>query len=382
MSEAIAAHYRHTYLGPTETFIYELLRHHSRYRPLVLTHRRRNADQFPLPDQVRVVPGPRSTWLLDAVEASATLGVLYRRAALARALDETRPDLLHAHFGDDAVVARPIARSRRLPLAVTFYGIDATRLAEHWRWRKPIRRVLREANLLLAEGPHLRQRLIDLGAPSDRVRIQPIPIRVERFDFRRPEPPVDRPPVLLQVGRFVVKKGMDLTVRAHAALASVHPETELWLVGDGPERPALERLVTEMGTRERVRFLGMLDHESYADILRRADILVQPSRTAPDGDGEGGAPTVLLEAQAVGLPVVTTRHADIPFVVDSAAALMAREDDLGVLVRHLRHLLDHPEEWPERARAGREKVIRQHDPARLARQLEGLYDALLEEVAP
>lgn len=373
----IVAHYRSTYLGATETFIHEMVANQRRYRPVALTHRRRNADQFVEPDDIRVIHGPGGRALGDLLARSVSLTLWHRGRALGRELDRLRPDLVHAHFGDDAAAALAPARRRGIPLVASFYGVDAMHRARQWRWRPLIRAVLEGSAAILAEGPHLRQRLVGLGADPARVLIQPIPIRLERFPFRPPRPPDGRRIVLLQACRFVPKKGVDLSIGALARV-SRDADIELWLVGDGPERPALEALAAALGVADRVRFLGMMRHDEYARTLAAADLCIHPSRTAPDGDGEGGAPTVLLEAQAVGLPVVATTHADIPFVTDPDAVLLAPEDDVESLARHLDHLLTHPAGWEARARAGRRKVAAQHDPVRLARLLEDRYNALLE----
>jgi colanic acid/amylovoran biosynthesis glycosyltransferase len=72
--------------------------------------------------------------------------------------------------------------------------------------------------------------------------------------------------------------------------------------------------------------LGLVAYADYRELLRSVDICVQPSRTSSDGDTEGGAPTVLLEMQAAGIPVVATRHADIPTVVPDDRYLADEED--------------------------------------------------------
>lgn len=379
MSEVVVGHYRYEYLRPTETFIHEIVRRHQRYSAVVLTHGQRNEEQFPADGSVRLLRGPGGRRVTSFLTRSKRLGVASRRWALKNGLIEVRPNVVHAHFGRDAAIALPPTTRLGIPLVASFYGVDATHDAELPEWKGLIRSVLEEASLLLAEGPHLRQRLIDLGAPPARTRIQPIPIRLERFPYRAPGDPSQRSVIFLQACRFVEKKGVDLSIRALAGLGQegLAGNAELWLIGDGPGRTALTRLAEELGLAERIRFLGMRSHEEYSDLLRRADIFIHPSRTASNGDGEGGAPTALLEAQAVGLPVVASLHADIPFVVDREAALLAPEEDVKMLSAHVRHLLEHPEEWDRRARAGRAKVVAQHDPVQLARRLEGLYDEVL-----
>lgn len=364
-------HYRSPFLAESETFIRTVIAGHVRYQAEVLTHQRSGEPELPRSARLHVIPPPPGRAATFARRWLLSRGIAERRRAVEATLAGTRPDVVHAHFAEEGVAAWPAAAHARVPLLVTFYGYDATELPRHMGWRVRIRRLFREATLVLAEGPHLRDRLEALGCPASRLRVQPIPVRLERFRYREPEPA--REPVILQVCRFVPKKGVDLTLRAFA-LAAPGTRARLRLIGDGPERGRLEVLARELGIGDRVEFLGMRSHEEYARELARADLFVQPSRYAESGDGEGGAPTTLLEAQAVGLPVVATTHADIPFVTHPEGALLAAEEDVRGVARHLAHLLSHPEEWSARARIGRQHVEKQHDAGMLVDRLERLYD--------
>jgi colanic acid/amylovoran biosynthesis glycosyltransferase len=105
--------------------------------------------------------------------------------------------------------------------------------------------------------------------------------------------------------------------------------------------------------------------------------VLQPSRTASDGDTEGGAPTVLIEAQAAGKPVLTTRHADIPEIVrPGESAVVVPENDAAALGDALIDLLSHPERWRDMGSAGRRHVEAEHDIHRQMERLEALYDRL------
>jgi colanic acid/amylovoran biosynthesis glycosyltransferase len=113
--------------------------------------------------------------------------------------------------------------------------------------------------------------------------------------------------------------------------------------------------------------------------MEQADIFLQPSQTAADGDSEGGAPTTLLEAQAMGLPVVASDHADIPYVVaPGEPALLPPQGDTGQLAAALGQLLDEPLRWAEMGRRGRRHVEAQHDLRIETQRLEARYLALLE----
>jgi colanic acid/amylovoran biosynthesis glycosyltransferase len=295
-------------------------------------------------------------------------------ASLRSALNELEPDIVHAHFGDDGTVAERALRGTTVPLVVSFYGYDATELPARRGWRKRLADLFARASAVLAEGPHLARRLIQLGANPGIVRVHRIPLHLELFPFRVPEAPVAGDPmVILQACRFVEKKGVDTTIAAFARADADIPNAQLWLLGYGPQEAALRDLARASGAGDRIRFLAARDHAEYAAVLRAAHIFVHPSRTSAAGDGEGGAPTAILEAQATGLPLVSTTHADIPFVT-SSSALLNEPGDVEGIAAALVQLANNPREWESRARAGRAWVEDEHNPTVLAGRLEQIYD--------
>ena len=122
---------------------------------------------------------------------------------------------------------------------------------------------------------------------------------------------------------------------------------------------------------------GMLPYQQVIELLSKCDLLLQPSRIAADGDSEGGAPVIMLDAQAAGVPVVATRHADIPeYVVDGVSGLLADERDVEGLSLQIEALLREPERWAAMGRAGRDHVESDYDAVKQCLRLEEIYDAV------
>ena len=114
--------------------------------------------------------------------------------------------------------------------------------------------------------------------------------------------------------------------------------------------------------------------------MKNADIFIQPSVTSQSGDTEGGAPTVILEAQAAGMPVIATTHADIPnIVVPGKSALLSAEKDSIGLSKNIEHLLNNQDSWEIMGRFGREFVTQHHDIKKEVIGLENKYMALLKK---
>jgi colanic acid/amylovoran biosynthesis glycosyltransferase len=177
---------------------------------------------------------------------------------------------------------------------------------------------------------------------------------------------------------FLEKKGLPYALRAVARVREEHPTVELALAGDGPGRDAADVEIDRLGLSNAVRRLGFVSHARMIEEMNAADLFIQPSVTAADGNDEGGAPTTILEAQACGLPVLATHHADIPNVVSPGeSALLAPERDEERLAANLATLVKEPERWAAMGRAGRERILRGHDVADRVSRLEHLYAELV-----
>lgn len=143
------------------------------------------------------------------------------------------------------------------------------------------------------------------GVPEASVSMIPNGVDTSYFRYR-PSPVGGGRRVILSVARMVPDKDHDTLLRAFARIADRHPEVDLWLVGDGPGRESVERTVHGAGLAERVRLLP--GRSDLLPVFEQADILVLSSMRE-------GLPNVILEAMAVGLPVVATAVGGIPDVV-------------------------------------------------------------------
>jgi colanic acid/amylovoran biosynthesis glycosyltransferase len=367
------------YLGRTETFIHAYLAAFRRVRPVVIARRFENLDQFPLPaDATRHRWSPaRGTpaWVASAARRRLRGGEPHVERILR--LEEARA--LHAHYGPLACALLEVRRRTRLPLLVSFYGYDASMRSVIEEFGEAYRVLFDLGNAFLAEGPSMARRLEALGCPSSKIHVQRLAIDPARYPFRARGDDGSSPIVVLMCGRMVPKKGYPDALRAFARARRAAPRLRLRLVGDGPERAGLEAQARELGVEGEVTFAGSLPRAGFLAELEGAHLYLQPSRTAPDGDAEGGAPTALLEAQACGLPIVATRHDDIPFVVrDKDSALLSAEGDAGALADNLESLAGSPAWWGPMGRAGRAHVEEHHDAARLATQMEILYATVAE----
>jgi len=377
-SAPVVAHFRRLWFKRTETFLHTAVRSARRTRPLLIGHEHVHAGEFPVDAPVVALCPPgswaqrRNHWNARYLggELEAPLRGRRARAALRR-FDAV---VLHAHFGTTGVAVLPLAVKSGLPLVTTFYGEDVSSLARDSAWRARYAPLFADGARFLVEGPRMREALVALGCPVEKTALQPISIETCRYPFRLRSAPRSRPVRLFFCASFREKKGLHFALEAVARARAEHPNLVFRIGGDGPLRAAVERDLERLGLRDCTELLGFLPHARMLEEMHAADLFVQPSVTAADGDSEGGAPTTLLEAQACGLPVLATTHADLPHVVaPGESALLAPERDAEALARNLLELLKAPERWGPMGEAGREHVERFHEAERAADRVEDLY---------
>jgi glycosyltransferase involved in cell wall biosynthesis len=297
---------------------------------------------------------------------------------LVRALRQTKPVLMHCHFGIDGVSGMRLAKKLRIPFIVTFHGYDATiapEFASTWRHRKYVRqrRVLaREATMFVAVSNHIKERLVDQGFPPEKVIVHYIGIDTEFF---RADPEVLREPVVLFVGRLVEKKGCEYLVRAMARVQAFHPAARLVVIGDGSLRTKLEQLARQHCPS--TTFLGACPPNEVRQWMNRASVFCVPSVTGRNGDQEGFG-LVFSEAQAMGLPVVSYASAGVPEAVSNGLTgfLVPERDEQG-LASNITLLLTNPEVWNKLSTEGIRRVRSQFNLRTQTVLLERIYASII-----
>jgi colanic acid/amylovoran biosynthesis glycosyltransferase len=267
-------------------------------------------------------------------------------------------DLVICHFGHvGALAAQALGDGDRPRLWTIFHGFD---LSLHLRHAGPdaYERLFERGHRFFAVSKLWMRKLEELGCPRERIALLRMGVDVSRIAFvERTLDPADRLRVL-SVCRLVEKKGIAYAIRAMADVGRRRPELD-WtyeIAGDGPLRRDLGQLVEELGLEHRIRFAGALSEEAVQAKLEQADLFLQPSVTAENGDMEG-VPVSLMNAMAAGVPVLSTDHSGIPeLITDGVEGLLAPERDAAALARNIERLLDSPQLAATLAKAARRKV--------------------------
>lgn len=290
---------------------------------------------------------------------------------------DKRFDIIHSHFGPNgfrALYLREIGLGGKL--ITTFHGYDVNRYPQT-EGKDVYNELFEKCDFFTANSNFTKLQAVKLGCDEKKITVLPMGVRIDKFIFRPREIKPGQRIVILTVGRLVEKKGHQYAVRAIRELITRHQNIVYLIAGDGPLKNRLESLVVELDLQRYVRFPGGLEEDEILEVYRKAHIFVLPSVTASDGDSEGQA-LVLQEAQAAGIPVVSTFHNGIPDgVLNGESGFLVPERDVDALAEKLEYLIGHPEIWPEMGRCGREFVEKNYNIRRLNRWLAEIYQQLV-----
>ncbi|MCD6398575.1 MAG: glycosyltransferase [Candidatus Aenigmarchaeota archaeon] len=386
------AHFRRALFRPTETFIYNYLTSFRQTLPICFAHKRINDDRFPYTNPVieiykwnklsKYFQITRHFFLKSFTDRYPRLK--FDTSLTLKKIREYDVKVLHAHFGYSGPEVLPIKRKTNLPLVTTFYGQDVSEMAEMERWKKAYAQLFREGDLFLVEGPHMRNRLLEIGCPYEKTHIQRIALRIDNYPFRYRIPKGrDENIKILFCGTFGEKKGLLFALDAVRRARARFNNLEFRIIGDGLLRPQVEQFINQYKMQNYTELLGFQAHQAMIEEMNSADIFIHPSVTAANNDSEGGAPTTILEAQACGLPILSTSHADIPnVVVPEKSALLSPERDTDSLEKNLITLLNEQERWAEMGQIGRQFIEKYHDITEEVTGLERLYFKLSNHQHP
>ncbi|PWB67539.1 MAG: hypothetical protein C3F14_01985 [Deltaproteobacteria bacterium] len=375
------AHAVNPFLPNSGSWIYHQIVFLSAFRPIVLTKRTENLHQFPFSPVYSIYGLPLARRTMEKAFSRMT-GKPFplHRSAVRR----EKVSLLHSHFSDMAIRNIPLAAEMGIPHVSSFYGSDIWGREHDPAFREDFHHLCGSASLFLVEGPEMGKKVVALGAPGERVRVLRIGIDIGKIPFLPRRPPPDGKVVILMAGRPVEKKGFRYGLQAFERIAGEFPRSELLLIIGGRGKREnevvrrMKRFITEKGIESRVTWSGTLSYQDYLDRIRSAHIFLQPSIHAEDGDAEGGAPVTLTELSASGMPIVATRHCDIPEVVlEGKSGLLAEERDVDGLAEKLASLVASPEAWIPMGEAGRSHIERCFDIRKQVKELERIYTDLL-----
>jgi glycosyltransferase involved in cell wall biosynthesis len=305
---------------------------------------------------------------------------------LARMMRELRPHILHTHTAKAGAIGRVatlLARGARPPIVVHtfhghvlrgYFGPVRTRV---FRWLE--RQLARTADSLIAVSPEVRDDLVALGvAPASKFSVIRLGVELDeriaddgaaRTKMRRALGIRDGRFAVGWVGRMTAVKRTDDVLRTFKQLRDLGVDACLCMVGDGPDRPQVEQLASELGIMRDCLFPGY--QEEVGPFFAAFDVFVLPS-------GNEGTPVTAIEALASGCPVVATRVGGVPDVVrDGEDGFLVEPGAVEEVADRLARLARDPDLRARMGAAGRARVVPRYGVERLIDDVDRLYRELL-----
>ncbi|EOC1856142.1 colanic acid biosynthesis glycosyltransferase WcaL [Escherichia coli] len=321
----------------------------------------------------------KNTWqALNLKRYGAESRNLILSAICGRVATPFHADVFIAHFGPAGVTA---AKLRELgvirgKIATIFHGIDISSREVLNHYTPEYQQLFRRGDLMLPISDLWAGRLQKMGCPREKIAVSRMGVDMTRFSPRPVKAPAT-PLEIISVARLTEKKGLHVAIEACRQLKEQGVAFRYRILGIGPWERRLRTLIEQYQLEDMVEMPGFKPSHEVKAMLDDADVFLLPSVTGADGDMEG-IPVALMEAMAVGIPVVSTLHSGIPELVEAdKSGWLVPENDARALAQRLAVFsqLDADELAPVVKRA-REKVEHDFNQQVINRELASLLQAL------
>ena len=285
-------------------------------------------------------------------------------------------DLIHAHFAaNPASWALKISQLFDIPFVFTTHAYDIYINPDV----ESLREKFKSARKVITISEYNKDYLQNLLGQEFDEKIEVIRCGIDLNKFKH----IQRTPKdiikILFVGRFVEKKGASYAIETIDRLLKESHNIELRMIGDGPLINEVNDLIKELNLNEKIVLLGAQPHSRVLKEMEEADIFFLPSLTAENGDREG-IPVSIMEAQATGLPIVSTIHTGIPeLVLDGKTGFLVAEKDTTAMAERLKELAINPELRINMGKSGRSQVESIYDREKEIDQLDKLFRSVCKD---
>jgi glycosyltransferase involved in cell wall biosynthesis len=261
---------------------------------------------------------------------------------------------LHAHFASQAAELAMLAgRLTGIPFSFTAHAKD---IYDHSVDSALLRQKIQEAKFVVTVSEYNRRHLAGLAGEVAGRKILRLYNGIDLQRFQPGPASLRDPELLLAIGRLEEKKGFHHLIAACALLRKSGHRFRCLVVGQGREQDALAETIERLDLQAEVALVGAQPQELLIETLKRAAILVLPCVISSTGDRDG-LPTVLLEAMAMGLPVISTQLVGIPEIVQHGkTGFLVPPGEPAQLAQTIGELLDHPALQESLGRAGRARA--------------------------
>lgn len=356
---------------------------------LIVCERTMNLDQFPVSKIASLNQESGISGFSRRVLRKT--GVKVEMDLLDRVIEQEKPDILHSHFGHYGWLNHKLALKHKVKHVVTFYGVDVNMLPRKTTWQKRYQEMFRHIDICLCEGPFMASCLEKLGCAKEKIQVQRLGVNLEKIQFIPRKFTPDQTLHFLIAGTFREKKGIPYALEALGLLQKTNPDFIVTLIGDAGkkkfdifntsrrEKTNILEVIKKYNLHDKIRMPGFISHSEMIRASYEAHIFISPSVTASDGDTEGGAPVGIIEMAAGGMPVISTKHCDIPFVLSQEnIEILSEERNSRQLVENIEKFLQYTDDKKNGLMKANRKFIEENlNVKKCAKQLLERYQRLV-----
>ena len=368
----VCAHYLAKYLPLTGTWIYNVISNHQDFYRVVITRKIINFQEFPF-NPIFELYKISAIKLFYNYLIFKSLGYF---PGFAQFCKKMKADIIHVHFGYHGIKSIGLKKKLKIPMVCSFYGDDAFSWPQKKWYREKIGQLFNEADMILVLGAYMKDWLIKLGCPEDKIRIHHLGVNVNEIKFESRKYSINKPVNFLIASSFVPKKGIDIALKALGTIGD-RIDFKVHIIGSGPLENDIFNLVKELNIEKKVHFHGYQPYDYFLNLTYKCDAFLQASRTGEANQKEG-TPMALVDVMATGLPVVSTFHSDIPeIVVNGKNGYLAKENSIEDFARAILEFIEDFKVNKMLAENGRKHIEENFNAEIQALNLEKIYSELL-----
>ncbi len=339
-------HFLKNFIPLTNTFIYqEVTGLAINHEVAILTTNRVNEIQFPF-ENVTVVNHHRGNVLdrifrtLQGWDIESSFRNQAFRKGMLQTIAEVQPDVIHCHFGWESWLVLMNLEEQKIPIFIHFHGFDASFKLESKRYVNTLKRLFARKDVTPIFCSDTMRKAVEAKVGNiEHGHVLYYGTDISRFN--RTQVVENQIFTFLQISSFAEKKGHIYTINAFAKFLKDNPslDAKLQFAGVGEYFEAMKILVNTLNLNEKVIFLGAVNQDEAKRLLEQSNCFVHHSITAENGDQEG-IPNAIMEAMAMQLPILSTRHSGIPeLVADGVNGYLVAEKDVNDYALKMKKIL-------------------------------------------
>lgn len=293
---------------------------------------------------------------------------------IVKEIKKNKIDVILAQYGPTGCSIMDACNETNTPLIVHFHGFDASEYDTFKKYSTSYKRLFSIAKSIIVVSNTMKDELVRNGASLEKIFYNPC--GVDTNLFKGTDPSLN-PLIFVSVGRFAPKKAPDLTIMAFNEVHNEINDSKLVMVGDGPLLGRCQKLVKAFNLSDSVIFKGVLQSNQIKEVLSFGRVFVQHSVRSEDGDMEG-TPVSILEASAMGLPIVSTRHSGIvEAVIHGKTGFLVKEHDYKDMAKSMISLAKQPKLVKEFGKNAREHMINNYSLNYRIERLKNLMESVV-----